>query len=149
MTSDRVLGAVCMAGAAAMAWAARSYVPPFAYEPVGPRAFPMLLAALIFAAGLWLVGRPSAHSAAVAPGRFGALLACMAAVLAYALLFESLGFVVATALMSVPVGLVFGGRWRGALIGGVGLGLGLYLLFDKALDVVLPTGLLAFLFGGH
>jgi putative tricarboxylic transport membrane protein len=149
MTSDRVLGGVCVAAAGAMAWAARAYVPPFAYEPVGPRAFPMLLAALIALVGLWLVVRPSAHSAAVAAGRGGALAGCIAAVIAYALVFQWAGFVIATALMALPVGLVFGGRWRATLVGGIGLGLGLYLLFDRALDVVLPTGLLAFLFGGH
>lgn len=149
MTSDRVLGGVCVLAAGAMAWAARAYVPPFSYEPVGPRAFPMLLAALMALVGAWLVVRPSAHSAAVAKGRVGALAGCVGAVLAYALIFQWAGFVVATALMAVPVGMVFAGRWRATLIGGIGLGLGLFLFFDRALDVVLPTGLLAFLFGGH
>jgi putative tricarboxylic transport membrane protein len=73
----------------------------------------------------------------------------MAAVLAYALLFQTLGFTIATTLMAVPVGLAFGGRWPATLAGGAGLGLGLYLAFDKLLDVVLPTGLLSFVFGGH
>ena len=36
-----------------------------------------------------------------------------------------------------------------AMAGGVGLGVMLYLLFDKLLDVVLPTGLLSFIFGGR
>jgi len=149
MNSDRLLGAACVAAAIAMAVAARGYVAPISYEPVGPRAFPLLLAALIALAGAWLVLKPSAHSAAVAPGRLGALAGCMAAVLAYALLFQTLGFTIATALMAVPVGLAFGGRWSAALAGGAGLGLGLYLAFDKLLDVVLPTGLLSFIFGGH
>ena len=51
--------------------------------------------------------------------------------------------------MAIPVGIAFGGTWKQALAGGVGLGLGLYLLFDKLLDVVLPTGWLAILFGGR
>ena len=40
-------------------------------------------------------------------------------------------------------------NWRQSLAAGVGLGFGLYLLFDKLLDVVLPTGLLAVLLGGR
>lgn len=149
MTSDRLLGLFCIAGGAAMAWAAKDYTAPIAYEPVGPRAFPMLLALLIGLAGAWLVLRPSAHSAAVAAGRLPALAACVGAVLVYALLFQTLGFILATAVMAMPVGLAFGGRWLPSLLGGLGLGVGLYILFDKLLDVVLPTGVLAFLLGGH
>jgi putative tricarboxylic transport membrane protein len=74
---------------------------------------------------------------------------CAAAVLVYALLFELLGFTLATALMAVPVGLAFGGSWKQSLAGGAGLGLALFFMFDKLLDVVLPTGVLATLLGGR
>jgi putative tricarboxylic transport membrane protein len=73
----------------------------------------------------------------------------MLAIFVYALLFQWLGFPLATAVMAIPVGLAFGGNWRQSLAGGIGLGLGLYLLFDKLLDVVLPTGLLSILLGGR
>ncbi len=146
MTSDRVLGALCLAGALAMAWAAHDYTAPIAYEPVGPRAFPTLLAALIGVCGIWLVVRPSLHSAAIASGRLRPVLACMLAIVAYALLFEPLGFTVATALLAVPVGIAFGGNWRQSLLGGIALGVGLYFLFDRLLDVVLPAGLLSIFF---
>lgn len=147
--SDRILGAACVAVAAGMAWAAHDYAAPFAYEPVGPRAFPLLLAGLMGAGGLWLVVRPGPHDSGLigAPLRGLGLMAL--AVLAYALLFETLGFTLATAAMAVPVGMAFGGRWRQSLAGGVGMGLLMYLLFDKLLDVVLPTGLLSFVLGGR
>ena len=67
----------------------------------------------------------------------------------YALLFQTLGFTLATALMAVPVGMAFGGSWKQTLAAGAGLGLVLYFLFDKLLDVVLPTGILSFLLGGR
>jgi putative tricarboxylic transport membrane protein len=51
--------------------------------------------------------------------------------------------------MAVPVGMAFGGSWKQSLAGGAGLGLVLFVLFDKLLDVVLPTGLLAVLLGGR
>jgi putative tricarboxylic transport membrane protein len=149
MTSDRVLGGICVAAAVAMAAAASQYVSEISYEPVGPRAFPMLLAVLIGIAGLWLVIRPSDHSAAVAAGRGAALVGCIVATVIYTVLFQALGFTLATALMAVPVGVAFGGDWRRSLVGGIGLGLGFYLLFDKVLDVVLPTGLLSFVLGGR
>jgi putative tricarboxylic transport membrane protein len=149
MASDRILGAVCVIVAIAMGVAARDYAAQISYEPVGPRAFPTLLAVMIGLAGAWLAVRPSAHSAAVAAGRSLALLGCVAAIVAYAFLFQWLGFPIATAVMAVPVGIAFGGNWKQSLAGGVGLGLGLYLLFDKLLDVVLPTGLLSFVLGGR
>ncbi|SPU48670.1 Tripartite tricarboxylate transporter TctB family [Bordetella trematum] len=61
---------------------------------------------------------------------------------AYAFLFQWLGFIIATVLMTMAVGRLFGGSWTKMLIGGVVMGLLFFLLFDKALDVVLPTGLL-------
>jgi putative tricarboxylic transport membrane protein len=62
------------------------------------------------------------------------------AILAYALLFDKLGFVLSTALMTVPLARFFGGTWKQAVAGGAVLGVALFLLFDRLLDVVLPTG---------
>ena len=148
--SDRILGAVCVVASAGMAWAARDYAAAISYEPVGPRAFPLLLAGLMATGGLWLVLRPTLRGVGVFRGvPLQATALCAAAVLAYALLFELLGFTLATALMAVPVGMAFGGSWKQSLAGGAGLGLVLFFLFDKLLDVVLPTGVLSILLGGR
>ncbi len=147
--SDRVLGAVCVVASAAMAWAAQDYTAAISYEPVGPRAFPLLLASGLGLCGLWLVLRPSAGSEAFNGVPWKSTALCAGAVLAYALLFQWLGFALATALMALPVGMAFGGSWKQSLTGGAALGVVLYLLFDKLLDVVLPTGPLAALLGGN
>lgn len=140
--TDRLLGAACVALGLGMALAARHYAAPFAYEPIGPRAFPLVLAGLLAAAGLWLLLRPASQAAGARPLPLMAIGACWLTLMLYAVLFQRLGFVIATALLSMPVALAFGGTWRQGAATGVGLGLGLYLLFDKALDVVLPLGLL-------
>lgn len=148
--SDRILGAACLATAAGMAWAAQGYAAAISYEPVGPRAFPLLLAALLATGGLWLALKPTLRGATPyrgVPLRATALVAVSVGL--YALLFEWLGFALATAAMAVPLGLVFGSSLRASLATGAGLGLALYFLFDKALDVVLPTGLLSFVLGGR
>ncbi|MEO7242774.1 MAG: tripartite tricarboxylate transporter TctB family protein [Variovorax sp.] len=147
--SDRVLGVACVVVAAGMAWAAQDYAPPFSYEPVGPRAFPRLLAGLLALAGLWLAFKPTLDGSAFRVAGIRSVALCALAVVVYASLFQTLGFPVATAAMSVPIGMAFGGTWKQSLIAGIGLGLGLYFLFDKLLDVVLPTGLLRFLLGGR
>lgn len=147
--SDRTLGAACMVVAAGMAWAAHDYAAPISYEPVGPRAFPLMLAGLLGLCGVWMLLRPAPGASPFHGLNWRPVAWVMASLLGYALVFQWLGFTVATALMSVPVGLAFGGSWKQSLAGGLGLGLGLYLLFDKLLDVVLPTGLLSTFLGGH
>jgi putative tricarboxylic transport membrane protein len=132
-----------------MAWAATGYNPPISYEPVGPKSFPLLLAALMAGAGIWLVLKPSLTLASWKGTPWRLIGLCAVAVFAYCALFEVLGFPVATALMTVPVGLAFGGEWKKTLLAGVLLGVTCYFLFDKALDVVLPTGLLSWLLGGR
>jgi putative tricarboxylic transport membrane protein len=141
--SDRILGAACIAASAAMALAAQDYAAAISYEPVGPRAFPLLLASGLCLSGLWLVLRPSGNANSLRGVPWKPTVICAAAVLGYALLFQWLGFVLATSLMALPVGMAFGGSWKQALAGGVALGVSFYLLFDKLLDVVLPVGLLA------
>lgn len=147
--SDRILGVACVLLAAGMAWAARLYVAPISYEPVGPRAFPLLLAALLALCGAWLAFKPSAHANGLREAPLVGLGLAVLAVLAYALLFQLLGFPLATVLMTLPMARAFGGSWKQALAAGLVLGVTLFLLFDRALDVVLPTGILSSLLGGH
>ncbi|MBU1351049.1 MAG: tripartite tricarboxylate transporter TctB family protein [Gammaproteobacteria bacterium] len=156
--SDRILGAVCVVVGAGMAWAAQGYAAEISYEPVGPRAFPLLLSALMVACGAWLVVRPGVAATAEGDGagaeaaRWQNLKPLALAVLAiglYVSLFQWLGFPLATALMALPVGMAFGGNWRQSLAAGAGMGVVLYLMFDKLLDVILPTGLLSFILGGR
>jgi putative tricarboxylic transport membrane protein len=147
--ADRILGLVGLILAAGMAWLARGYEAPISYEPVGPAAFPLVLALLMALLSGWMVVRPAAGSQASAepevPGSALKVLALVAAMLVYAGLFQWLGFVLATTLMALPVGMVFGGGWRQSLAGGAGLGVSLFWLFDRVFDVTLPAGLLSFL----
>ena len=139
--SERILGGVLLFISLAGIWIARSFAAPFAYEPVGPRAFPMLVLALlgICAVALMLEKKSEATwPPAAVLQHIGALFVV---VVVYALLFDKLGFIVATALMVIPVARFFSGSWKQAVAGGVGLGVGLFILFDRLLDVALPTGL--------
>ncbi|WP_459616296.1 tripartite tricarboxylate transporter TctB family protein [Bordetella sp. 2513F-2] len=140
--NDRFLGACALAFAAFMTWAGWGIEAPFSYEPVGPRAFPLLVALIIALCGLWLVykgGNPIEPNPAGANGRI-AMMVVYAAL--YAFLFQWLGFVLSTALITVLVGRLFGGGWGKCALGGVVMGLFFFFLFDRALDVVLPGGVL-------
>lgn len=141
--SDRILGVLAMLVAGAMAAAAWGYAAPFEYEPVGPRAFPLLLALGMAVCGAWLAFKKSSQPAQGLHGlQLQHVAVCSGAVLVYAVLFQTLGFVIATALMAIPIGRVFGGSWPKCVATGIGLGVVLFVLFDKVLDVVLPLGVL-------
>jgi putative tricarboxylic transport membrane protein len=144
--NDRIAGVAGLALAAFMAVFGWGLEAPFAYEPVGPRAFPLGLSLVIALCSGWLVFKGGGE---VEPNPEGANLriAMMVGLIAaYAFLFVWLGFVLANAVMVIFVGRLFGGSWTKVLISGVVMSVSFYLLFDKVLDVVLPTGLLGGLF---
>lgn len=142
---DRLFGSVWLllcAGLAVIAW---GFQPPFSYDPVGPRAYPLLLLGLMACGALWLILRPALHRHLLnRPQSLRAGL-CIAALLAYSLLFEPLGFVPATALVTASLGMLFGGRPLYCVLCGGLMGVLLYALFDLLLDVPLPLGVFAFL----
>ncbi|CAD5109100.1 tripartite tricarboxylate transporter TctB family protein [Zestomonas carbonaria] len=141
-------GALLLAciGLGVIAW---DYHAPFSYEPVGPRAYPILLLGLLGAGLLYLMFKQPAAaeghgeelplSAAV----IRKVVICLVFMLAYAGLFEILGFIPASLLFGIAMSRLYDGRWLPSLVAGVALAIGLYLLFDKALDVPLPLGILS------
>ena len=140
--NDRTLGIAALALAAFMTWAGWDIEAPFAYEPVGPRAFPLLLALIIGLCGLRLAIKGGNPVQANAPGANGRIALMVLFCAGYAFLFQWLGFIVATALMTVAVGRLVRrrlGQVRHRRRGHERL---LFVLFDKVLDVVLPGGLL-------
>jgi len=140
--NDRTLGIFALILAALMTWTGWDIEAPFAYEPVGPRAFPLLIALLIGLCGLRLAIKGGNAIEANSPGANSRIALMVLIAAGYAFLFQWLGFIIATALMTILVGRLFGGTWLKCTIGGVIMGVFFFLLFDKALDVVLPAGLL-------
>ena len=138
-----VLLLVCL-GLALMAW---PYQAAFSYEPVGPRAFPLLMLGLMGSALLYMAFRPAPikHSADEPPLDRETLTKigiCVALLLVFAGTFEPLGFIVASILIGVPMARLYGGRWVPSIVIISLMAVGLYLLFDKLMDVPLPLGVL-------
>jgi putative tricarboxylic transport membrane protein len=67
-------------------------------------------------------------------------MALSGSLLAYSLLFQPLGFVISTAILMVPIAMIFGAKWWQGAVTGMLLALSSFLLFDRVLDVVLPVG---------
>ncbi|MBD8688218.1 MULTISPECIES: tripartite tricarboxylate transporter TctB family protein [unclassified Rhizobium] len=140
MTQDRFLGVAALALAAFMIANGYNLQAPFAYEPVGPRAFPLMAAGVTAICGLLLVLKPGQADTTDGSGISRPILVLAVCLMSYALLFQPLGFVLSTTVMMVPIAMVFGALWWQGAITGVLLAVSSYLLFDKVLDVILPVG---------
>jgi len=141
LASDRIAGGLLVALGALVAWEARTFRVAFLTDPVGPRALPLLVAALLAGGGLVLLLRPS-------PGRpwpeGGALVRVGAAALVFALysmLLEPIGFALTTPLAVSALGILFRGPPLRTLITGISVTVILWLLFALALGIPLPGGI--------
>ncbi|WP_075181347.1 tripartite tricarboxylate transporter TctB family protein [Pantoea sp. 1.19] len=138
--SDKLFGGVwlllCLGGLV-IGWGITT---EYSYEPVGPRPFPLVILALmaLCAVGLLLRKPDSVRW----PDRrvLRRLLAMMVMLMAYGWVFESLGFPLATALLTCGIAMLFGASWWAGALSGIISGLLLFYSFDRLLDVTLPIG---------
>ncbi|MFO3670675.1 hypothetical protein BS643_11350 [Pseudomonas protegens] len=147
MLVQRLFAAVLLLACAGLALMAWPYQAAFSYEPVGPRAFPLLMLGLMGLALLYMLFRPAPikHSEEEPPldrQTLTKIALCVALLLVFAGAFEPLGFIVASVLIGVPMARLYGGRWLPSLVIICLLSVGLYWLFDRVMDVPLPLGLL-------
>ena len=113
---------------------------PIQYDPLGPEAWPRLLAALMLLCTVYLLWKPSVSNFDVDRPTLTRLGLVLALLVAYALLFEPLGFVLSTALFSTITSRLLGAPLRQAVAFGLAVGVGGYLLCVGLLDLNLPAG---------
>ncbi|MBG4421985.1 tripartite tricarboxylate transporter TctB family protein, partial [Pseudomonas aeruginosa] len=126
------------------------YLSRFASHPGPPGAYRRLPLALLGPGLAWFIARrtPIRHAEDEQPLGGAVLLkvlACIALLLVFAGLFETLGFILSAALVGSCMAILYGARPIPAVVTASLLGIGLYWLFDRALDVPLPLGVLDFL----
>ncbi|CAG8866729.1 hypothetical protein PS627_02075 [Pseudomonas fluorescens] len=147
MILQRIFALILLAVCAALAVMAWPYQAAFSYEPVGPRAYPLLMLGLMGLALLYLAFRPTPivqkdDEPELDRETLTKIGLCVALLLVFAATFESLGFIVSSILIGVPMARLYGGRWLHSTIIVFGMSLFLYWLFDRVMDVPLPLGLL-------
>ncbi|MBA1376716.1 tripartite tricarboxylate transporter TctB family protein [Pseudomonas brassicacearum] len=147
LTIQRIFASVLLLACIGLALMAWPYQAPFSYEPVGPRAFPLLMLGLMGLALLYMVFRPApiVHSdddPQLDRETLQKIGICVVLLLVFAGTFEPLGFILSSILIGVPMARLYGGRWVPSVVIISLMAIGLYLLFDKVMDVPLPLGLL-------
>lgn len=136
----RATGAALTLLGVAAAAEASTFDVVFMTDPVGPKALPYLVAAMLVAAGLAAMARP--RDAGTRPAR-PALLRLAAAVLAlvaYALALPFVGFFASTTLVVGGLALLYRGPPVASLAAAALLSGALWLLFVRALALPLPVG---------
>ena len=152
--ADRVIIACCIA-LAIVYFYATSQIPSLEIgDPLGPKAFPILLGiALLCATGLLAVEHLRATRSAAQVTQqtdrldwrhlpvLGVVVVWMGVYFAF---FETLGYVVATTLFLLPLMAWFNrGKWLANTLSAVLFSIGSYVMFVW-LDVTLPSGVLPF-----
>ncbi|MCC5978157.1 MAG: tripartite tricarboxylate transporter TctB family protein [Salinarimonas sp.] len=156
LRGDVVIGVILLVLALWYGLEAQNFRPGRAGDP-GAGMFPTLLALLLGALALWLIASalisppadeetdPERRAQQLAIARAGFIRAAIAAVLsiAFVAMFETLGYIISTALYAAAVSLLFrrDNPWITliAAAGAVGF---LHLLFSVFLNARLPMGLL-------
>ncbi len=150
MIMQRIFASVLLLACAILAVMAWPYQAAYSYEPVGPRAYPLLMLGLLALASLYMLIRPAPIALKEDEQPLDAptlkkIGACILLLLIFAGLFEPAGFIIASIVIGIPMGRLYGGRWVPSIVCAVVMSIGLYLLFDKVMDVPLPLGLLSVL----
>ena len=109
-------------------------------DPLGPRAFPLLLAAGLAVLSLYLISRPNLDPAWPPPRVLRGQLAMLVSFVVYSYALAPLGFLLATTLEMAFLSRLFGASWRTGLQGGLGLAVVLYVIFVFGLGIPLPLG---------
>jgi putative tricarboxylic transport membrane protein len=145
MASDRIFGLVVLLVALAYIASATQIQTSFLSDPVGPRAFPMLVGAVAALSSLVLIVKPDPDPHWPAWRTFLSLAVAVAVLVGYAFALKPLGFILPTAVTAAILSYQISPRAGPAALSGIGLSLGLYFLFRYALGlglVALPKGLL-------
>lgn len=147
MILQRIFALVLLAACIALAVMALPYQAAFSYEPVGPRAYPLLMLGLMGLALLYLAFRPTPivrgdDEPELDRETLNKIGICVALLVVFAATFESLGFILSSVLIGVPMARLYGGRWLSGGLIVAGMSIALYVLFDRVMDVPLPLGLL-------
>lgn len=147
MILQRLFALTLLAACVALAVMAWPYQAAFSYEPVGPRAYPLLMLGLMGLALLYLAIRPapivrSEDEPELDRETLTKIGLCIGLLLVFAATFEPLGFILSSTLIGIPMARLYGGRWLPSTVIVGLMSIALYLLFDRAMDVPLPLGLL-------
>lgn len=138
--TDRITGLVLLLLAIAYGLHARTFRTNFMTDPLGPRAWPIMLAAILALLSLYLMFRPERRTLWLKRIVLLRQLVLVAGLVVYAVFLEQIGFLTATVLLMAFMAALLGARWWQAVLAGIVSSPLLFLLFNNLLGLPLPMG---------
>lgn len=135
--SDRITGLIVSVLALAFFAGASQLEMPFFADPLGPKAFPMLIASVAFISGCVMVLRPDAEPDWPSLATFGRLLIAVLVLVLYAHGLKPLGFLLPTAIAAGAISYQIRPTLRAATLTGICLSFGLFIIFKYGLGLSL------------
>jgi putative tricarboxylic transport membrane protein len=135
MTGDRIFGAVMIVLALGYILSASTIQVPLFPDPMGPKAFPYLIGVGVIVCGLIMVLRPDPEADWPAASSLLSLAFAAIVMVAYAYSLKPLGFLIPTAIASGILSYQLSPRPGPAVLTGLGLSVGLFVLFKFALGL--------------
>jgi len=138
--SDRILGVVCIALAAFLIWQSTLIELSFIVDPLGPKAFPMIIGGVLGIAGLYPLVKPDRAPVWPSASGFFEITVAVVVMTAYALLLPEIGFVISTAIAASILAWRLGSTPVHSVIAGLSISIGIYLIFHLILGLSLARG---------
>ena len=135
ISSDRIIGLVVILGALAYIVSAFNLQTSFLSDPVGSKTFPMIVGSVAALCGLVMIVRPDPETNWPDFKTWGALGAAVIVLVAYAYALKPVGFLAPTALAASAISFLIRPRALPAVLTGLGLSVGLFILFKYGLGL--------------
>ena len=144
LRSDRLFGLVVILGALAYIASAFQIQTSFLSDPMGSKTFPIILGVVGIICGAVMLLKPDDEVEWPSAGAFLKLAFATVTMIGYAYALKPMGFLVPTAVAAGLLSYLIAGRAAFAVLAGIGLSAGLFLIFKYALGlglVAFPKGL--------
>ena len=138
--SDRVFGFIGLLLAAFYAWQATVIELSFISDPVGPKAFPFVIAIILALSSLVFILKPDPAPDWPAAGRIFEIAISVAVMVAYAQALPLVGFVLSTAVAASFLSWRLGAAPLRAVPAGIAIAVGIYIIFHLILGLSLARG---------
>ena len=138
--SDRILGGVGLALAIFFAWSTTLIQESFMTDVVGPKAFPLIIAAVLGAASLVFLFKPDPAPLWPPLNRLAEIGFAVLVCFLYAKVLTELGFIISTTLAAGYLTWRLGTRPLQSVVVGVATAVGIYVVFRLILGLSLATG---------
>ena len=142
--SDRIFGIFGLLLAIGFAFAALAIEESFLSDAVGPKAFPLIIAAVLGLSSIVIALRPDAAPEWQTLARLAEIAAAVVVMILYAELLPEIGFVIATFFAAAYLTWRLGSGLMASLATGLGTSLGIYVIFHLVLGLSLARGPLGF-----